>query len=109
MHCQNTEKGEGENSHTRILWRLEPKTAWEDGRWQVFSCGSELGWLSLHCFSFGFSGRASGTIRVPVVCLGPCSDFKDCNGACIAKQHPKGGACMGFGTEPPTCCCNTNV
>ncbi|KAI5315594.1 hypothetical protein L3X38_044770 [Prunus dulcis] len=67
-----------------------------------------VGFLCIALLLASVAGPA-GAIRAPVVCLGPCSDFKDCNGACIVKQHPKGGACMGFGTEPPTCCCNTNV
>ncbi|KAI5315591.1 hypothetical protein L3X38_044767 [Prunus dulcis] len=47
----------------------------------------------------------AGALRITEICQGPCSDFPDCRGTCISKKFPKGGLCMGYGTQPPACCC----
>ncbi|KAB2636501.1 hypothetical protein D8674_027035 [Pyrus ussuriensis x Pyrus communis] len=50
----------------------------------------------------------AGALRITVICLGPCDKFPDCNAACKAKNHPKGGICMGPVKGSPACCCNVS-
>lgn len=44
-------------------------------------------------------------INVPFACIGDCSEFKNCNQACIDKGYPIGGFCLGSSILQLTCCC----
>ncbi|KAM5563194.1 hypothetical protein ABKV19_018054, partial [Rosa sericea] len=65
--------------------------------------------LVFFCIALLFSSatvRPAEALTAPIVrCLGSCSAFADCKAACISNNYPKGGICMGFGTQPPACCC----
>ncbi|PIM97201.1 hypothetical protein CDL12_30331 [Handroanthus impetiginosus] len=51
------------------------------------------------------SGQVVKGIKEPFVCIGKCSDFEDCNKACISKGYQLGGYCYGFSVLDLACCC----
>ncbi|KAG6575964.1 hypothetical protein SDJN03_26603, partial [Cucurbita argyrosperma subsp. sororia] len=65
----------------------------------------------LLCMAFvliaGLGTRPGSAINLAVVCLGPCSKIPNCENACINAGHAKGGECLGFFKDPPSCCCNS--
>lgn len=43
--------------------------------------------------------------QFPSCLKGPCSDFPDCNQACIKGGYPNGGKCVDVGGGALACCC----
>ncbi|KAF4382421.1 hypothetical protein G4B88_011373 [Cannabis sativa] len=60
----------------------------------------------LTCIALVSASGDGRKIPLPYDCLDDCSQFNDCNGACVLKGYPHGGQCIKIIGSHSSCCCN---